>query len=381
MSGSKNSLRVVYYLCLFLLGNVLTSLFLRDFVGELVSVFGVLIVLISLFRLSHLGYGLKGGCICFFIVYTLSLLKIPGDMLMYLTIERPSEEYIRNLFAYAVELKKWQGVEHIIVGVGFVLKITGWLLWMRSKVFVGVKKLFYFLIADPAIGLIFLCLSSFANDFNFNLYFINYIAHILAVAALGIMVYRLRREITVLRETRKNYAFALCFLIGHCYLPFLFVGYATFQVYFWIACVFLLYGIRFWSTENGRMNVFYGWLCAGGLALGISGYRLYGTFVAVSPQFFYLVFLVWGMLAACFGLLAGEGENKRLFWGLCGLSVLLIPLTLLYSRGIAFFAVAFVWAWVWLPLWVLCLVKLVKHYFQFSDRRGHEFVGNITEDK
>lgn len=44
MSGSKNSLQVLYYLCLFLLGNVLTSLFLRNFVGELVSMFGVLIV-------------------------------------------------------------------------------------------------------------------------------------------------------------------------------------------------------------------------------------------------------------------------------------------------------------------------------------------------
>lgn len=373
--------QVIYNLCLFLLGNLLTSLFLRNFVGELVYMFGVVIVLTALFRLSQIqGYGLKGGCICFFIVYTLSLLKIPGNMLMYLSIERPSEEYIRNIFTYAAELKKWQDVEQIIVGISLVLKITGWLLWMRSKVFAGVKKLFYFLVADPVIGLILLGIRSFGNNFNFNLYIIDFIAHGLAIMVLGWVVYQLGKNITVLQDKRKYFAFTLCFLSGNCYLPFLFVGFAPFQIYFLIGGIFLIYSIKIWSMENRRSGVFYWWLCTGGVALGIVGYRLYCAFAAISPQFFYWV-VVWGMIAIGFGMMAVENRYKRLFWRLCGLSILLIPLTLLYSMGIAFFTMAFVWAWIWLPLWILCLERLIKEYFLYMEQDDNELTGNLCEVK
>ena len=64
MDESKKSLQLIYNLCLFYLGNLLTSLFLRNIVGELVFIVGVVIVTVTLYRLSRIqGYGLKGGCL------------------------------------------------------------------------------------------------------------------------------------------------------------------------------------------------------------------------------------------------------------------------------------------------------------------------------
>lgn len=131
------------------------------------------------------------------------------------------------------------------------------------------------------------------------------------------------------------------------------------------------YGIKNWGMERKRLNVYYWWLCTGGLIVGMIGYRMYCTFTAVAPLFFYWVFVIWGMITAGYGLMTkGSGGNRRIYGRLCLLSVLLIPLTLLYSWGIAFFIITVIWVRVWLPLWVWCLNVFIREYFQAVEKES-----------
>lgn len=384
MDNSKGSLQVVYYLCLFYLGNLLTSLFLRNVVGELVSFVGVLVIVIAMFKLSRIrGYGLKGGCVCFSIAFILGALKIPENLALYLMAERLGEGYISKVSAFVVMMKEYQVVEQIIIGGCLALKLAGWILWMRSKMFVEVKKMFYFFFADLLFAIIMLGVWNLNLNPDFMVYIaslnaIGFIAHALALMALGVIIYQLRKNRTGMREKRRNDAFILCLLTGSCYLPFLFVGYVSYQIFLLVGCVFLCYGIRIWSSETKRSSVFYWWLCVGGLVIGMTGFRIYCAFAAVFPQFFYCVFVILGMVAIGYGMMGiGNNENKQLLRGLGALSVLLIPLTLLYSRGIAFEVVTVVWGWIWLPLWVLCLVLFVKKYFQLAEWKNNRLSGDF----
>ena len=386
MTGSDKSLQVIYHLCLFYIGNLLTSLFLRNFVGELAFIVGIAIILVTLYRLSRIeGYGLKGGCICFAIAFVLNLIKIPENMALYLMMERSSEAYVHDVSEFIIGLRKWQVAERIIIGSSLVLKLAGWILWMRKQVFREVKKMFYFFFADIFSGMIVLAVWSVEHDVRFMIYLslinvISFIVHAMALIVLGVFVYRLGKNTAVLQKSRKCYASILCFVTGSCYLPFLFVGYVTYQLFLFIGCVLLLYGIKIWGVKNRCLNVYYGWLCVGGLVMGITGYRIYCTFALISPSFFYWVFVIWGMITAGYGLMSkGNGGNKRVFAGLGILSLVLIPLTLLYSRGIAFFTVAVVWAWIWLPLWILCLDALLKNYFQTVKLENSGFAGSGEE--
>ena len=380
MDESKKSLQLIYNLCLFYLGNLLTSLFLRNIVGELVFIVGVVIVTVALYRLSRIqGYGLKGGCVCLTIAFVLSLLKVPENMALYLMVERPAEEYIHGVSEFVIKMEKWQGVEQIIVGSSLVLKLIGWILWMHNTMFARVKKMFYFLFADLLIGMLVLGIRSVEEGFNYTIYlsFANYIAHALALMALGIIVYRVGGNVVVLQKKRKYYAFILCFLTVSCYLPFLFVGYMSYQIFLLVGCIVFLYGIKIWSLENRQLNVFCWWLCVIGVIVGIVGYRVYCVFTVTPLRVFYWVFVIWGMVAVGYGMMmTGDVRNKQIFGGLSILSVLLIPLTLLYSRGITFFMVAVVWAWIWMPLWILCMCLLVKKYIQSLVKKNNGFVEN-----
>lgn len=379
MAKSRRSLQVVYYLCLFYLGNLITSLFLRNFTGEMIFVAGITVIMVALFQLSRIqGYDLKGGCICFIIAFALNLLKVPENMALYLMMGHPDEEYVDRASAFVMEMRKWQIWIQVIAGISFILKLAGWILWMHSHVFVGVKKMFYFFFADLLIGMVVLGVKNidYGSDtvvYLFSINAISYIIHILALIALGITVYRLRRNIIILQKSR-NYAFVLCFLTGSCYLPFLFVGYMSYQIFLLIACIFLLYGIKSRGLERKCLNVFYWWLCTGVLIVGMIGYRMYCSFTAVVPQLFYAVFVIWGMVAAGYGIMEKNfGKNKRVYRGLCVLSVLLIPLTLFYLQGTAFFIVAVLWAWIWLPLWVWCLDVFIREYFQSIEKENNGY--------
>lgn len=382
MFESKKSLQVIYHLCLFYLGNLLTSLFLRNFIGELAFIVGVVIIIVALFRLSRIrGYGLTGGSICLAIAFLLSLWNVPENMALYSMMECSDKEYVRWASEFLIGMQKWQMAEQIIVGSSLVLKLTGCILWMRNKVFAEVKKMFYFLFADLLIGMLVLSLRNFECGSNSIIYlsFLYYIAHALAMMALGIMVYRLGKGVGVLWKDRKYYAFVLCFSTGCCYLPFLFIGYMSYQIFLLVVCIVFLYGIKIWSSINKQRNVFYWWLCVGGLMVGIIGFRIYGAFVAASSPFFYCVFVMCGMLAAGYGMMARGETNRRVFWGLGALSVLLIPLTFFYSRQMTFFTIAWIWAWVWLPLWMWCLNAWVKEYFRFVEEKSGEAAGNIND--
>ncbi len=384
MTESKKPLQVIYNLCLFYWGNLLTSLFLRNFIGELAFIVGVVIIMVALFRLSRIqGYGLVGGSICLAIAFLLSLWKVPENMALYSMMECSDKEYVRRASEFLIRMQKWQMAEQIIVASSLVLKLTGCILWMRNKVFAEVKKMFYFLFADLLIGILALSIRSFECGSNAVIYlsFLYYIAHALAMMALGVMVYRLGKGVGVLWKDRKYYAFVFCFSIGCCYLPFLFVGYMTYQIFLLAVCIVFLYGIKIWSSINKQRNVFYWWLCVGGLMVGIIGFPIYGAFVAAPPQFFYCVFVICGMLAAGYGMMARGERDRRVFWGLGALSVLLIPLTFFYSGQMTFFTIAWIWAWVWLPLWMWCLNVWVKKYFHFVEEKSEEVAGNISNRK
>lgn len=87
------------------------------------------------------------------------------------------------------------------------------------------------------------------------------------------------------------------------------------------------------------------------------------------------------MLAAGYGMMARGERDRRVFWGLGALSVLLIPLTFFYSGQMTFFTIAWIWAWGWLPLWMWCLNVWVKKYFHFVEEKSEEVAGNISNRK
>lgn len=80
MTESKKPLQVIYNLCLFYWGNLLTSLFLRNFIGELAFIVGVVIIMVALFRLSRIqGYGLVGGSILFGYCIFIEFMESAGE--------------------------------------------------------------------------------------------------------------------------------------------------------------------------------------------------------------------------------------------------------------------------------------------------------------
>lgn len=373
MQTSKDLSRIVYNLFFFYIGTLLSSLFIRNFVGELVSVVGLVMVMIATIRISRIpDSGLKGGSICFFLASVFSLFFVPEQLIIYGLFDPAfsgNNDYFQGLIG---DLPKFQDVGR---GIGILiggLKFTGWLLWMRSEIFSGMRKMFYFLFANVFVNLILVFYLILGGSIKFgrasmtSFSFVSYVLCALGIVALGIIVYRLAKRLFLQEGDRKYVAFLLYFLTGACFLPFLFVGFVTFLPLALVGYILLLRGIYIRSSMINRFRVFYWWLLLGGLVLGVIIYKAYYYSAPFSPVLLCISIGTYLVVSAGYVLL-GVNEamgDRRMFYGLGILSVLLIPLTCLYYAGIFPVGIAICWAWIWLPLYLICLLRLCRNYFQ-----------------
>lgn len=384
MQTPKDLSRIVYNLFPFYIGTLLSSLFIRNFVGELVPVVGLIMVMIAAIRISRIpDSGLKGGSVCFFLASVFSLFFVPENLIIYGLFDPAfsgNNDYFQGLIH---DLPKFQDVDRGISILIGGLKFTGWLLWMRSEIFSGMRKIFYFLFANVFANLILVFYLILGGSIKFgrtpmtSFSAVSYVFCVLGIVALGIIVYRLAKRLFLRESDRKYVAFLLCFLTGACFLPFLFVGFVTFLPLALVGYVLLLRGIYIWCSVINRFRVFYWWLLLGGLVLGTIVYKACYYSTLFSPVLLCMSIGTYLVVAAGFVLLGvNETGDRRMFYRLGILSVLLIPLTCLYYAGIFPVGIAICWAWIWLPLYLICLLRLCGNYFQ--SERG--FGGTIPEN-
>lgn len=385
MQTSKDLSRIVYNLFFFYIGTLLSFLFIRNFVGELVSVVGLVVVMIAAIRISRISDSeLKGGSICFFLASVFSLFFVPKDLIINGLFDPAfsgNNDYFQGLTG---DLPKFQDVGR---GIGILiggLKFTGWLLWMRSEIFSGMRKMFYFLFANVFANLVWVFYLILGGSIKFgrasmiSFSFVSYVFCALGIVALGIIVYRLAKRLFLRESDRKYVAFLLCFLTGACFLPFLFVGFVTFLPLAFVGYILLLRGIYIRSSMINRFRVFYWWLLLGGLVLGAIVFKACYYSTPFSPGFLYMsigTFLVASAGYVLLGVNEARGD-RRMFYNFGILYVLLIPLTCLYYAGIFPVGIAICWAWIWLPLYLACLLRLCRNCFQ----SGAECDGTILEN-
>lgn len=234
------------------------------------------------------------------------------------------------------------------------------------------RKMFYFLFANVFVNLILVFYLILGGSIKFgrasmtSFSFVSYVLCALGIVALGIIVYRLAKRLFLQEGDRKYVAFLLYFLTGACFLPFLFVGFVTFLPLAFVGYILLLRGIYIRSSMINRFRVFYWWLLLGGLVLGVIIYKAYYYSAPFSLVLLCISIGTYLVVSAGYVLL-GVNEamgDRRMFYGLGILSVLLIPLTCLYYAGIFPVGIAICWAWIWLPLYLICLLRLCRNHFQ-----------------